>query len=86
MPTFYTILTWLAAGLIAGALADLVVKRIKFGLIGDLLIGLLGGFLGGWLASLLNIPIGDTFLYKVLTAFVGAVILLIVLRALRRRR
>jgi uncharacterized membrane protein YeaQ/YmgE (transglycosylase-associated protein family) len=86
MPSFYTILTWIAVGLIAGVLADLVVKRIKFGLLGDIIIGILGGLLGGWLASLLNIPIGDTFLYKVLTAFVGAMILLILLRALRRRR
>ena len=86
MPSLYTILTWLAVGLIAGVLADLVVKRIKVGLLGDIIVGILGGLLGGWLASLLNIPIGDTFLYKVLTAFVGAVILLLLLRALRRGR
>ena len=86
MPSLYTILTWLAVGLIAGVLADLVVKRIRVGLLGDIIVGILGGLLGGWLASLLNIPIGDTFLYKVLTAFVGAVILLLLLRALSRRR
>ena len=86
MPSLYTILTWLAVGLIAGLLADLVVKRIKIGLIGAIIVGILGGVLGGWLASLLNIPIGDTFLYKVLTAFVGAVILLVLWRELRRRR
>ena len=79
MPTIGSILTWLAVGLLAGLLADLVVKRIKVGLIGAIIVGILGGFLGGWLASLLNIPIGDTFLYKVLTAFVGAVILMALL-------
>lgn len=86
--TLGSILTWLAVGLIAGFLADVVVKRVKIGLIGDLIVGVLGGFLGGWLFGLLGIDVGGTFWADVLAAFVGAVILLIVLRALRggRRR
>lgn len=81
-----SILTWLAVGLIAGFLADVVVKRVKIGLIGDLIVGVLGGFLGGWLFGLLGISLGGGFWADVLAAFVGAVILLIVLRALRGGR
>ena len=83
-----SIITWLAVGLIAGLLADLVVKRIKVGLIGAVIVGVLGGFLGGWLFDLLKIPSGTGFLWDVISAFVGAVILLLVLRAIRggRRR
>ena len=86
MPTIGSILTWLAVGLIAGLLADLVVKGIKLGLIGAIIVGILGGFLGGWLFGLLNFSIGSGFIKDVITAFVGAVILLFVLRALRRGR
>ena len=69
--------------MIAGVLADLVVKRIKVGLIGAIIVGILGAFLGGWLFGLLGISIGSGFIGDVIAAFVGAVILLLVLRAVR---
>jgi len=80
-----SILTWILVGGVAGFLADLVIKGIRMGLLGKIIVGILGGFLGGWLFSLLGISIGGTILSNILTAFVGAVILLIILRALRRR-
>ena len=44
----------------------------------------LGAFIGGWLFGLLHINLGGGFLGDVATAFVGAVVLLLLLRALRR--
>ena len=83
-----SIFTWIIVGLIAGVLADLVVKGIRVGLIGKIVVGILGAFLGGWLFDLLNISIGSGFIGDVIAAFVGAVILLLLLRAIRggRRR
>ena len=81
-----SILTWIVVGLIAGVLADLVVRRIRVGLIGAIIVGILGAFLGGWLFGLLGISIGSGFIGDVIAAFVGAVILLLVLRAVRGGR
>lgn len=84
--TLGSALTWIVVGLIAGILADWAVKGIRVGLIGKIIVGILGGVLGGWLFGLLNISIGSGLIRDVIAAFVGAVILLLVLRALRGKR
>ena len=77
------ILVLLIVGLIAGFLADLVFKN-KFGLIGDLLIGVIGSFIGVWVFGQLNLSIAEGIVGDVLTALVGAVILLIIANIFRR--
>jgi uncharacterized membrane protein YeaQ/YmgE (transglycosylase-associated protein family) len=85
------ILTWIIVGLIAGWLAGLVMKGGGYGIVGDIVIGIVGGLLGGWLASsVFHIGGGVTGinLGSILVAFVGAVILIALLRLLgggRRR-
>jgi uncharacterized membrane protein YeaQ/YmgE (transglycosylase-associated protein family) len=82
------ILSWIVVGLIAGFLAGQVVKGGGFGLIGDIVIGVVGGLLGGWIASYffhMGDPMSGINLPSILIAFVGAVILLLVLRLIRRR-
>ena len=82
-----TILSWIVVGLIAGFLAGLVVKGGGFGLIGDIIVGVVGGLLGGWISvNLLHFGnMTGINLESILIAFVGAVILLIVIRLIRRR-
>ncbi len=82
-----TILSWIVVGLIAGFLAGLVVKGGGFGLIGDVIVGVVGGLLGGWISvNLLHFGnMTGINLESILIAFVGAVILLLVLRLIRRR-
>ena len=82
-----TILSWIVVGLIAGFLAGLVVKGGGFGLLGDIIVGVVGGLLGGWISvNLLHFgSMTGINLESILIAFVGAVILLIVIRLIRRR-
>jgi uncharacterized membrane protein YeaQ/YmgE (transglycosylase-associated protein family) len=82
-----TILSWIVVGLIAGFLAGVVVKGGGFGLIGDIIVGVVGGLLGGWISvNLLHFgSMTGINLESILIAFVGAVILLLVLRLIRRR-
>ena len=82
-----TILSWIVVGLIAGFLAGVVVKGGGFGLIGDIIVGVVGGLLGGWISvNLLHIGnMTGINLESILIAFVGAVILLLILRLIRRR-
>ena len=78
-----SILSWIIVGLIAGWLAGLVVRGGGFGLIGNIIVGIIGGVLGGWIgSSLFNIGAGvDGFnLGSIFVAFVGAVILLLIVR------
>jgi uncharacterized membrane protein YeaQ/YmgE (transglycosylase-associated protein family) len=79
------ILSWIIVGLIAGWLAGQVMRGGGYGLIGDIIVGVVGGLLGGWIAtSLLHISasVNGINWESILVAFVGAVILLVLLRLL----
>ena len=78
-------LTWIIVGLIAGVLASLVMGGTGYGLIGDIIIGIVGAFVGGWLFSKMGVatPFGG-LAGVIFTAFIGAVVLLFLLRLLRR--
>lgn len=81
-----SILTWIIVGGIAGWLADLVVKGISVGLLWKILIGMLGGLLAGGILELLGISLGASFWIDILIAFVGAVILLFILRLIKGKK
>ncbi|MCC6775785.1 MAG: GlsB/YeaQ/YmgE family stress response membrane protein [Hyphomicrobiales bacterium] len=75
----------IVVGVVAGWLAGKIVRGGGFGLIGDLIVGVIGAFIGRWLFLQLRLSIGINFwVDSILTATVGAVILLLVLRLLRR--
>jgi uncharacterized membrane protein YeaQ/YmgE (transglycosylase-associated protein family) len=79
-----TSLIWfLLIGLIAGWLAGQVMKGGGFGVIGDMIVGVIGAFLGGWLFGILGISAGG-LIGSLITAFVGAVILIFLLRMIKR--
>ena len=78
------ILTWLIVGLIAGVLAGLLVGGV--GLIGDIVVGIVGAFVGGWLFAQLGISTPFSGLAgTIFTAFIGALLLLVLLHAFHRR-
>ena len=81
------LLTWLIVGLVAGVLASLVMGGTGYGIIGDIVIGIAGAFIGSWLFGALHVtsPIGG-LPGVILVAFVGAVLLLFIIRLIRRRR
>ena len=83
------ILAWIIVGLIAGWLASRVMRGGGYGLIGDIIVGAVGAVIGGFLAStLLKMPnaVNGINVTSILVAFVGAVILLAILRAVGGRR
>jgi uncharacterized membrane protein YeaQ/YmgE (transglycosylase-associated protein family) len=83
------ILSWIVVGLIAGWLAGMVVKGGGFGLIGNLVVGVIGGLLGGFIASYffnMGDPMSGINLPSIVIAFLGAVLLLLVVRLFRRGR
>lgn len=78
------IVTWLIVGLIAGLLASFAIGGVGYGILGDIVVGIIGAFVGGWLFNQLNIAAPWGGLAGVIfVAFIGAVVLLLGLRALR---
>lgn len=82
-----TILVWIIIGGVAGWLASIVMgKNEKMGLVANVATGVIGAFLGGFVVKLMG---GDADvltgfnLPSLATAFVGAVILLGILRAIK---
>ena len=74
---------WIVVGLIAGAVAARVVAGRGFGCIADIVVGIVGAIIGGYLLGLLfnmNGTVG--FVGSILVAFVGAALLLSVLKLL----
>ena len=82
------ILVWIIVGAIAGFLASKVLSGKGMGLLWDIVVGILGAFVGGWLAGLVGIKVdtGSFTVSGLLSAFVGAVILLAIFRAITSRR
>ena len=78
------LIIWLVVGAIAGWLAGMVVKGGGYGLIGDIVVGILGGLFAGWLLPQVGIVIGSGMIAAIIDAFIGAVILLIALRLIKR--
>ncbi|NUQ20006.1 MAG: GlsB/YeaQ/YmgE family stress response membrane protein [Gemmatimonadaceae bacterium] len=78
------LLTWIIVGLIAGVLASFVMGG-GFGIIGDIVIGIVGAFLGGWIFRTLGVhsPLSG-LAGTILVAFIGAVVLLFIIRLIRR--
>ena len=77
------IITLLIVGLIAGFLADKVVKN-SFGLVGDLIVGIVGSIIGGWIFSMLNLS-SSGFIGEIIAAFVGAVVLLLAINFFKKK-
>ena len=75
-------LWFIIIGLVAGFLAGVVVKGRGFGMLGNLVVGVIGAVLGGWLFGVLNINISGIppLFINLIVAFVGAVVLLWLLR------
>jgi uncharacterized membrane protein YeaQ/YmgE (transglycosylase-associated protein family) len=81
-----SILIILIVGAIAGWLAGLIVRGAGFGLIGDIIIGIVGAFIAGWLLPKVGITsiVRNAIVDQIIFATIGAVILLLVIRLIRR--
>jgi uncharacterized membrane protein YeaQ/YmgE (transglycosylase-associated protein family) len=81
------ILAWIVVGIIAGFLAKAVVpSEAPGGIIGDLVVGIVGALIGGWIFNMFGNPGASGLnLWSILVAFVGGVVLLLIVRLFTRR-
>jgi uncharacterized membrane protein YeaQ/YmgE (transglycosylase-associated protein family) len=82
--TIETLLIWVVIGLIAGWLASAVVGG-GLGLVGDIVVGVVGAFLGGFVFRYFHIRVPfHGIASTIFVAFIGAILLLLVLRLFHR--
>lgn len=80
------IVAWLLIGLIAGALARLLVPgRDPMGWLGTLVLGLVGSLIGGFLGNLIFGGEFDVSAAGIIGSVIGAIIALLAYRAMKGR-
>ena len=77
------ILMWIVVGLIAGWLATQILGG-RGGLLYNLAVGLVGAIVGGVLFDQIGLTVKPGFLGELISATIGAVIFLVIWRAIRR--
>lgn len=82
------ILSWLIVGLIAGWLANQVMRGGRGNVVTDIIVGIVGAIIGGFLAGqLFGVPdaVNGINVGSVVVAFLGAVVAIAIVRALPGR-
>jgi uncharacterized membrane protein YeaQ/YmgE (transglycosylase-associated protein family) len=80
------LIAWIIVGLVAGWLAGQIMKGSGYGLLGNLVIGLVGALVGGWLFGIVASAAEPTgLLGSIVTATIGALVLLVVVRVFSGR-
>jgi uncharacterized membrane protein YeaQ/YmgE (transglycosylase-associated protein family) len=79
-----SLIGFLIIGLIAGWLAGKIMRGGGFGLVGNLIVGVIGALIGGFTFGLLGLKAGG-FVGSLVTATVGAVILLWLIGVLKSK-
>ncbi|HZM91357.1 MAG TPA: GlsB/YeaQ/YmgE family stress response membrane protein [Blastocatellia bacterium] len=85
----FRIIVMIIVGLIAGALARLIMPgKDPMGIWMTILLGIAGSFLGGFIGNLIFRPEGESYFHPggILLSIVGAVILLWIWRMIQKRR
>lgn len=75
----------LVVGGVAGWLAGLIIRGGGLGLIGNIIVGVLGAFISGFLFEKLDISIGSGIAASLISAVVGAVVLLFVIGLIKKK-
>lgn len=81
------IIIWLVVGALAGWIASMIMKTdAQMGAFANIVVGIVGALLGGWIVGLFGIEVadGELNIASILTAILGAVVLLAILKAVKR--
>ena len=82
------LLTWIIVGLIAGWLANQVMRRGRGNAVTDIVVGILGALVGGFLAGEffgVSNAVNGINVESIVVAFLGAIVAIAVIRALPGR-
>lgn len=63
-------------GIVAGWIANLILRKGSYGVIANMLIGLIGALIGSWVAQMLSFDFISTF-WLIISSIIGAVVALV---------
>ncbi|WP_380058947.1 GlsB/YeaQ/YmgE family stress response membrane protein (plasmid) [Falsihalocynthiibacter sp. SS001] len=78
------LLITIVIGALIGWVASLIVSGGPSSLLGDILIGIGGSFLAGWVLPMLGVSFGSGFLGAFIASVLGAIVLILIYRAIRK--
>jgi len=82
-----SIIGWIILGGLAGWLASVLVRGGGLGVIGDIIVGIIGALIGGFIVSALGgTGVTGFNIWTFIVAVIGAVILLLIVRAVTGSR
>lgn len=79
-----SLIIMLIVGAAAGWLAGQIVKGYGYGLVGNIAIGIVGAVVAGYLLPRIGLSMGGGFIEAIISATIGAVILLLLIRLVKR--
>jgi uncharacterized membrane protein YeaQ/YmgE (transglycosylase-associated protein family) len=79
-----SLIVFLIVGAVAGWLAGLIVKGYGFGILGNIVVGIVGAFVAGLIFPAVGLSLGGGILAAIVHATIGAVILLVLIRLVKR--
>jgi uncharacterized membrane protein YeaQ/YmgE (transglycosylase-associated protein family) len=79
-----SIILWIIIGLLAGWLANVILGSDRGGIFYKLAVGLVGAIIGGVIFENIGLAVRPTFVGELISATVGAVVFLLIWRAIRR--
>lgn len=79
------IIIYLIVGGIAGWLASLIMRTDgQQGIVLNIVVGVIGALIGGWLLPMLGLGLGGGWIGFLITALIGAIVLLAIVNLFRR--
>lgn len=88
MESILNIISWIIFGAIAGWVASMITgANARQGWVGNVIVGIIGAFIGGLIFSFIGLSgavTGPWHIESFVAAVIGAIILLLVLRAVQR--
>jgi uncharacterized membrane protein YeaQ/YmgE (transglycosylase-associated protein family) len=83
-PHYQTLAVIMLIGLVVGGIAAKFLTQYGMGIVGDVIVGVIGAYIGNWLAPRLGVHFGTGLVRASLNATVGAIVLLLLVRLIRR--
>jgi len=80
------LITILVVGCLAGWIAGLIMRGGGFGIIGNIVVGIIGAFAGRYLFDVLDVRIGTGIAGALVTAVIGAVVVLFIIGLIRGKK
>jgi len=81
-----SIIAWIVLGLIAGFIGSKLINKRGDGFFLDIILGIIGAVVGGWVFSQFGgTGVSGLNLHSLIVAVIGAVLVLVIYHAIRRK-